>query len=48
MSVEALPKLIDSSQLPQELDGTLIYDHSHWIEMRMVSKTMKSLLKFRY
>lgn len=34
ISVEALPKIIDTSQLTSDLDGTLTYDHSAWLETR--------------
>lgn len=37
ISLEALPKIIDTSQLTTDLDGTLHYDHSQWIDMRLVS-----------
>ena len=37
MSVEALPKIIETSQLTSDLDGTLHYDHAQWIDMRLVS-----------
>ncbi|KOB66320.1 Triple functional domain protein [Operophtera brumata] len=36
ISLEALPKVIDSSQLTQDLDGTLPYDHAQWIDLRLV------------
>lgn len=36
MSVEALPKIIETSQLTSDLDGTLHYDHAQWIDMRLV------------
>ncbi|XP_052122184.1 kalirin isoform X6 [Frankliniella occidentalis] len=35
MSVEALPKIIDTTQLTSDLDGTLHYDHAQWIDMRL-------------
>ncbi|XP_034255517.1 kalirin isoform X2 [Thrips palmi] len=35
MSVEALPKIIETSQLTSDLDGTLHYDHAQWIDMRL-------------
>lgn len=38
ISLEALPKVIDSSQLTPDLDGTLQYDHAQWIDLRLVSK----------
>lgn len=34
ISVEALPKIIDTSQLTIDLDGTLSYDHATWLETR--------------
>lgn len=37
ISLEALPKVIDSSQLTLDLDGTLPYDHAQWIDLRLVS-----------
>ena len=36
-SLEGLAKYIDPSQLTSDLEGTLAYDHSIWIEMRCVS-----------
>ncbi|CAG9857602.1 unnamed protein product [Phyllotreta striolata] len=35
ISVEALPKIIDVGQLTADLDGTLPYDHNHWLELRL-------------
>lgn len=35
LSIEALPKIIDTSQLTSDLDGTLGYDHSSWLEVRL-------------
>ncbi|CAB3382818.1 Hypothetical predicted protein [Cloeon dipterum] len=35
IGLDALPKSIDTSQLTLDLDGSLIYDHAHWIEMRL-------------
>lgn len=35
ISIEALPKIIDSSQLTSDLEGTLPYDHAHWLEIRL-------------
>ncbi|XP_049828356.1 kalirin isoform X4 [Schistocerca gregaria] len=35
ISLEALPKIIDTSQLTSDLEGTLHYDHSQWIDMRL-------------
>lgn len=37
ISLEALPKVIDSSQLTPDLEGTLQYDHPQWIDLRLVS-----------
>jgi hypothetical protein len=37
ISTDALHKVIDASQLTQDLEGTLHYDHSVWIELRCVS-----------
>ena len=36
-SLEGLAKYIDPSQLTADLEGTLAYDHTIWIEMRCVS-----------
>lgn len=36
ISLEALPKIIDTSQLTSDLEGTLHYDHAQWIDMRLV------------
>ncbi|XP_066250215.1 triple functional domain protein isoform X1 [Euwallacea similis] len=35
ISIEALPKIIDTSQLTADLEGTLSYDHSNWLETRL-------------
>ncbi|XP_062526260.1 kalirin isoform X6 [Bombyx mori] len=35
ISLEALPKVIDSSQLTPDLEGTLQYDHPQWIDLRL-------------
>ncbi|KAL3284865.1 hypothetical protein HHI36_019003, partial [Cryptolaemus montrouzieri] len=35
ISIEALPKIIDTSQVTSDLDGSLNYDHSHWLETRL-------------
>ncbi|VEN42848.1 unnamed protein product [Callosobruchus maculatus] len=35
ISIEALPKIIDSAHLTSDLDGTLPYDHSSWLETRL-------------
>ncbi|XP_065162622.1 triple functional domain protein isoform X5 [Atheta coriaria] len=35
ISLEALPKIIDTSQLTSDLEGTLSYDHSNWLETRL-------------
>ncbi|XP_068619669.1 kalirin isoform X3 [Battus philenor] len=35
ISLEALPKVIDSTQLTSDLDGTLHYDHAQWIDLRL-------------
>ncbi|CAB0013388.1 unnamed protein product, partial [Nesidiocoris tenuis] len=35
ISMEGLPKVVDSSQLTPDLDGTLHYDHSQWIDLRL-------------
>jgi hypothetical protein len=37
ISMDALHKVIDASQLTLDLEGTLHYDHSIWIELRCVS-----------
>lgn len=37
ISLEALPKIIDSTQLTPDLDGALQYDHAQWIDLRLVS-----------
>lgn len=37
ISIDSLPKVIDPNQLTADFDGRLEYDHSHWIEGRMVS-----------
>lgn len=35
ISLEALPKIIDTSQLTSDLEGTLSYDHANWLETRL-------------
>lgn len=45
ISLEALPKVIDSSQLTPDLDGTLQYDHAQWIDLRLVRK-IKYVIKY--
>lgn len=35
ISLEALPKIIDTTQLTSDLEGTLSYDHSSWLETRL-------------
>lgn len=35
ISLEALAKVIDPSQLTSDLDGSLQYDHAQWIETRL-------------
>ncbi|CAG2061955.1 unnamed protein product [Timema podura] len=35
ISVEALSKIIDTTQLTSDLEGTLHYDHSQWIDVRL-------------
>ncbi|XP_046409767.1 kalirin isoform X2 [Neodiprion fabricii] len=35
ISLEALSKVIDPSQLTADLDGTLQYDHAQWIDTRL-------------
>ncbi|KRT83990.1 hypothetical protein AMK59_1401, partial [Oryctes borbonicus] len=35
ISLEALPKIIDTSQLTSDLEGTLSYDHAIWLETRL-------------
>lgn len=35
ISIEALPKIIDTTQLTSDLEGTLAYDHSSWLETRL-------------
>lgn len=35
ISIEALSKLVDESQLTFEFDGQLSYDHSQWIDIRL-------------
>jgi len=37
ISMDALHKVIDVSQLTQDLEGSLHYDHAIWIELRCVS-----------
>lgn len=35
ISLEALPKIIDTTQLTADLEGTLSYDHGSWLETRL-------------
>ncbi|XP_045464356.1 kalirin isoform X2 [Harmonia axyridis] len=35
ISIEALPKIIDTSQVTSDMDGSLNYDHAHWLETRL-------------
>lgn len=35
ISLEAVPKIIDTSQLTPDLEGTLHYDHAQWIDIRL-------------
>ncbi|XP_043549661.1 kalirin isoform X2 [Chiloscyllium plagiosum] len=35
VSVEGLSKLVDPSQLTEEFDGTLEYNHDEWIDLRL-------------
>lgn len=44
ISLEALPKIIDPSQLTVDMDGTLQYDHAQWIDLRLVSILFLQLL----
>lgn len=46
ISLEALPKVIDSSQLTPDLEGTLQYDHAQWIDLRLVSIVIHRKSKF--
>ena len=41
IGLDALAKSVDPSQLTQDLDGSLSYDHTIWIEMRCVSTFIK-------
>ena len=36
ISLDNLTKVIDSSQLTREFDGSLDYDHEQWIQLRLV------------
>nr|KAG5714837.1 hypothetical protein BaRGS_000325 [Batillaria attramentaria] len=36
ISLDNLTKVIDSSQLTREFDGTLEYDHEQWIQLRLM------------
>jgi hypothetical protein len=47
ISLEALPKIIDTTQLTSDLEGTLHYDHSQWIDMRLVSNVALQSGKMR-
>ena len=37
IGMDALHKVIDATQLTHDMEGTLHYDHSVWIELRCVS-----------
>lgn len=47
ISLEALPKVVDSTQLTLDLEGTLQYDHSQWIDLRLVSGFFNFLFETR-
>ncbi|XP_076464394.1 triple functional domain protein-like [Babylonia areolata] len=36
ISIDNLPKVIDSTQLTWEFDGSLDYDHEQWIQLRLM------------
>ena len=38
ISMDALLKVVDPTQLTPDLEGTLQYDHTTWIELRCVRK----------
>lgn len=40
ISADSLLKFVDSSQLTADLDGTLVYDHDDWIQMRLVGSNV--------
>lgn len=46
ISLDALHKTIDPSQLTQDLEGTLHYDHATWIELRCVSAASPEYVLF--
>uniref|UniRef100_A0AAR5PYU8 Non-specific serine/threonine protein kinase n=1 Tax=Dendroctonus ponderosae TaxID=77166 RepID=A0AAR5PYU8_DENPD len=38
ISIEALPKIIDTTQLTADLEGTLSYDHANWLDTRLATE----------
>jgi len=36
ISIDNLLRVVNQSQLTEEFEGTLPYDHNEWIEIRMV------------
>ena len=47
-SLEGLNKYIDPSQLTTDLEGSLVYDHGIWIELRCVSILHSSNILQKY
>ena len=42
ISIDSLMRVIHQSQLTEEFDGTLPYDNSEWIEIRMVGRNHRN------
>ena len=43
ISIDNLMRVVHQSQLTEEFEGTLAYDHNEWIEIRMVYFVAKIL-----
>ena len=46
MSLDGLLKIIDPNQLTPDMEGTLVYDHNTWIELRCVSTLQQTQSAF--
>lgn len=47
ISIDNLLRVVNQSQLTEEFDGTLPYDHNEWIEIRMV-RVKIDVLSWKY
>ena len=48
ISQEGLYRIIDPSQLTEDFDGTLPYEHEEWIELRLVSNATLPLVHWHH